>query len=838
MKTKKQIYFISVMLVLSCGLLADAFADESTDQESQLTVPWQEFKKLLHLDENEIVIPQETFQKLLAQTGLKTIPQHTVKEGNVILTRAEFTKLVDRMKPPVGADTKPPFDYLITKAIYFGKMGKQNTTFTGTFTVHVLKKEVFLKTPLLPQSIALEDVKVNGEQALVVTESGYHKVVLSKSGEHIVETAFSLKSSLEKGPHKIDLAIQQTPITLLKLEMPLKDIEVDIPQAQQVLTSVSGGTTVVSAVIAPGRSISVRWRKKVAAAEKIPPKLYSEVYHLISIEDDALKINSDIIYNILHSEVDNVRLSIPEDMNVLSIHGEGVGEWQEIVQNDQRLIHIPFTYGKKGAVTVRIAAEKPLSDEANVTAFSGIQVLDTERETGFIGIELKTSAEVKITESQGLEKVAVQKLPQALYNKSVKPLMYGFKYLKHPFSLVLDIKKHEKIAVPIATINSGSVVTLFTEDGKVVHRLVYQVRNSAKQFLEIQLPEKADVWSVFVGNEPVESSINGEGKLLVPLIRSLSVDNRLDTFPVELIYCLVEKRFLPFSVRKASLPAVDILTSQIIWSVYLPNDYAYLYFKSTLEKEEMIRGLNVFSGPQRQYDEKAMKEVSELDSNEQGYLVGDKLKKAYRGKDYQSKFRNVPLQEEQLTSQVAAELEFSGRLEGLAQQALPPAGPSGGGTSTGVLPIHIQVPTGGQVYRFAKTIITTEDPLTMTVIYAQYWLVSTVKWLVWALLVLILYLKRKTLSRILLWLKDGLKNLKNLYIKYEKNINKVTRSKITPFVLFGILMAFWSASRLFTLLVFLLFASSVIYQFSLLLKKKGKTKSKPPKKAEENSADN
>lgn len=36
---------------------------------------------------------------------------------------------------------------------------------------------------------------------------------------------------------KIDLHIKQTPITLLKLEMPLKDIDVEIPQAQQVVAS-------------------------------------------------------------------------------------------------------------------------------------------------------------------------------------------------------------------------------------------------------------------------------------------------------------------------------------------------------------------------------------------------------------------------------------------------------------------------------------------------------------------------------------------------------------------------------------------------------------------------
>ncbi|MCK4774821.1 MAG: hypothetical protein KAT30_08540, partial [Candidatus Krumholzibacteria bacterium] len=354
--------------------------------------------------------------------------------------------------------------------------------------------------------------------------------------------------------------------------------------------------------------------------------------------------------------VDAVRLVIPDNMNVLTVTGEGVGEWQETTQEDQRILLIPFTYGKKGAATVTVTTEATFSESGLANAFSGIRTLDTVRETGFIGIELATSAEVIVTENDGLEKVVVQKLPRLLINKSARPLIMGFKYLKHPYSLVFDIKKHEKIAVPVATINNASVVTLFTEDGKIVHRVVYQIRNSAKQFLEIQVPEKADVWSVFVGNQPVESSMNGKGKLLVPLIRSRSVDNRLDTFPVEVIYCMVQDKFAPFGLQESTLPAVDLLISQLLWSVYLPNDYAYLYFESTLEKEELIRGVNVFTNTRRQYDGDKMKELR-LDQE----LGKEERKKAYKGDDYQSYFRNVPLEADELSSQMDAELEFGGR---------------------------------------------------------------------------------------------------------------------------------------------------------------------------------
>ena len=61
------------MLLVLSGMSADTYAEDAKNKGSNLTVPWDEFKKLLHLDENEIVISLETFQKLLAQTGPKPL---------------------------------------------------------------------------------------------------------------------------------------------------------------------------------------------------------------------------------------------------------------------------------------------------------------------------------------------------------------------------------------------------------------------------------------------------------------------------------------------------------------------------------------------------------------------------------------------------------------------------------------------------------------------------------------------------------------------------------------------------------------------------------------------
>ena len=65
-----------------------------------------------------------------------------------------------------------------------------------------------------------------------------------------------------------------------------------------------------------------------------------------------------------------------------------------------------------------------------------------------------------MTENKGLERIAVQTLPSDILSRSAKPLIEGFKYAKHPFELMLNIKKHKKIGVPMAAAYSANVVTL------------------------------------------------------------------------------------------------------------------------------------------------------------------------------------------------------------------------------------------------------------------------------------------------------------------------------------------------------------------------------------------
>ncbi|MFC2091513.1 hypothetical protein ACFLTD_01935, partial [Elusimicrobiota bacterium] len=438
-------------------------------------------------------------------------------------------------------------------------------------------------------------------------------------------------------------------------------------------------------------------------------------------------------------------------------------------------------------------------------------------QTGYIGVELKTTAEVKVTESEGLEGVPVQKLPHELINRSISPMLYGFKYLRHPYNLTMEIKKHKKVTVPMSTIDSGSAVTLFTEDGKIVHRLVYEVRNSAKQFMELGLPKKADIWTVFVGGNPVEASINSDGKLLVPLIRSRQENNVLKTFNVEIIYCLTEEKFTEAGLKNSALPAVDIIISQMIWSVYMPSDYRYLYFKSTLEKEEQVRNVikNVLGDKRIWKMPQAGEELGiggSISSPDAPAEVQEAELDAYyqqMPKKSKSSFRNAMVDEGRLQMQVKKEMLFSKRMDELKN--MPQSSISSG--QPVVLPMYIKIPTGGQLYRFARTIIKPEDPLTLSVSFVREWLIKAVKTLLLILVLYILYRMRRKI-------KGLIDRICGFISKRSTQISGIMKSPMAPFMFAGGVIFFLFVSRPIALVLFLVFWVSAAIQYAEKRKEK------------------
>jgi len=779
---------IAVIVLGTSSLVLNAqekATEALTDDRGRVSIPWDDFKKILRLDKDEIVLSWEEFQKLLIQTDTKIAPTYTIEDGKVVLTREQFKRLLDEMKPSVIPVVKPPADYFITKATYCGRMEKEVTSFTTTFRVNIFKKEgreEYVKIPLFPAYIALEEVLFDNKPALIKLENSMHHLVTDKVGEHLVTVNFSIKTSLGQGSQGFSFPIPQTSITILDLKIPLKDIEVKIPEAQQISLSKRGDLTHILCLLSPTTSINVKWHKRIPEVARGPAKIYADTISLLSIEEDALRLNTRIQFSILQNTVSLLRLQVPNGYNVLSVQGEGVGDWKEYEREKVKILEIPLGCAVGGDFQLNITAERLLPEVSMVTDISGFMVINAIREKGFIGVELKGNAEVRVSERKGIDLVDASELPASLINMSLKPLIFGFKYSHHPYFLALDVQKHKELPVVGTVIDSASGVTLFTEDGKLVHRIIYKIRNTWKQFLEVELPEDAQLWSIFVANEPIRPSRNDKGRILIPLNRSRQGTTDLIAFDVEIIYYQKANRFRwTGDYKMTKFPAVDVITSQMLWSVYLPVGYTYPYFGGTVEKERIAAGIRPLLGQRR---------ILDYDK----YALG-----VYeRRKDVGSRFSlNLPIRQDEIATQIEQEKGFSQRISEI-QEPKP-----GAPVISGTLPIKVQIPTTGQIYRFAKTIVS-EEPLELRFIYVGDGIMWIIKGLILLLVLLVLYKGRRRI-------KGMIESLRALLEKPTRTLLKNLKPIHIPFILFVLMISVWFISKALSMIILFFTLLSLIY---------------------------
>ncbi|HLD69229.1 MAG TPA: hypothetical protein VJA17_00530, partial [Candidatus Omnitrophota bacterium] len=304
-----------------------------------------------------------------------------------------------------------------------------------------------------------------------------------------------------------------------------------------------------------------------------------------------------------------------------------------------------------------------------------------ERENGFYGISASTNVELAVKETDRVTTIDTKQLPSAIWNISTNPILLAFKYLNHPFAITIDVIRHEELPVLIAAIDNVECTSLFTKEGKILTKAVYQIRNNVKQFLRLKLPQGAVIWSSFVGSKPVKPAQDKEGHVLIPLETSRFQGQDLTTFPVEVVYLDKTTEMKSLGNLRLTLPQVDLPVSQFNWRVYLPLDYTYFGFEGNVRKVD----------------------------GQVGFLraVGQNL---FGGRALQGRLKQAA---DDIGEQYSVAV-----LSSMAKGEIPAEQAGVGGK--GLLPIRINIPYEGKSFRFSKLLSIEGEDIWLQVKYTAF----------------------------------------------------------------------------------------------------------------------
>jgi len=502
--------------------------------------------------------------------------QDSLPAARVVLPWDDFQQLYERGMAPKDKPEPAPRDVVISRAVYNGKVDGESVVFQARLSVDVLKRDGWIVTQLLPTSVGLRSARVGNQDAAIFMDNGWYWLVTDKKGTINVDLEFAATVWDSSGQQGFAFAMAPSGGTEVAVTVPSQDaLNVTVANAQQVRQDSGPAGRVIHALLPATGNLSVSWQRKAAeSAEVQTARVYAEHQALVGVAEGLMSVRSTVQYSILHAGVDKLSVSLPESATIVDVTGQGIRDWSVSKKDNRAQIDVALNFEAKGAYTLIVDYESRLPEGSGSITVPDLRVNGVERVKGWIGVDARSSLEIKPGEGGGVTPVDVRDLPAAILGATDWPVLFGFKYNKAEYSVPLTIQSHAPVDLLVTLIDQASATTVLTPDGRRMTQVVYAMRNNQAQFLRLKLPAGATPWSTFVAGRSVKPGRADDGRVLIPLMRSQTSGGELAQFSVELVY--VEDGKAPDAGGKGSfsaqLPTADVPSTGVAWTVYLPRD--------------------------------------------------------------------------------------------------------------------------------------------------------------------------------------------------------------------------------------------------------------------------
>jgi hypothetical protein len=179
-------------------------------------------------------------------------------------------------------------------------------------------------------------------------------------------------------------------------------------------------------------------------------------------------------------------------------------------------------------------------------------------------VDVVGAGEIKDHQPRGFDPIDPTELGDIIEGReSPSMAAFGFKPLagNAQRALTVTVSRYSPQAVLVANVEEARYEALMAEDGKLLVRARYAVRNNQRAFLAVKLPPGSVLWSAALAGRPVRPGVSADGAYLLPLIKGRAGEQP-PTFAVEVTYLL---RTLAWSDRgqaRLDLPAADLPVSR------------------------------------------------------------------------------------------------------------------------------------------------------------------------------------------------------------------------------------------------------------------------------------
>jgi hypothetical protein len=483
----------------------------------------------------------------------------------------EYRTLHARAYPIERDPELPPVEATLTRVDYDLRINSDLASGRATLTVDVLK-DGWVRVPV-PAGLLVREARLDGKLVSLVPGAGGKtggqlSALLSHPGRAVLLLDIALPVASSAGEESISLPATASGVT--RASVLLLRQSVDIKLVGGLLSEKSESAT-ESKWIAYGRgneALTFTWRRKTEDHRTTQPlRLRGSVTQFVGLGEDSTSITAEVNLEVTQGAAHEVKIQIPDKVTINQVLGAMVADWE--VKANELSVTFLEPVEQRARFVITGETRSPREGQIDIPL---LRLLNAERETGGVAVEVLGAGEIKDIKSEGLESADATDLGEMVSSRQSQSLT-AFRFrsgaAKLTRSLSVDVARYTPQAVLMANVEEARYQVLVSAQGKILVQARYAVRNNQRNFLKIALPAGATLWSASLAGKAVRPGQSPDGSLLLPLDKARSGEEAPE-FAVEVVYLARGTAWNDKGQFKLALPALDLPVSRTGLLVYHP----------------------------------------------------------------------------------------------------------------------------------------------------------------------------------------------------------------------------------------------------------------------------
>lgn len=523
-------------------------------------------------------------------------PSHI--SGWVVIPVEEYRVLRAKAYPVEHDPEPPPLDATLSRVDYDLTVLGDLASGRARLTVDVLK-DGWVRVPV-PAGLLVREARLEGKPVSLVPaaqgKGGAHlAALLSHAGRFELLLDVDVPVTSSAGDECLSLPSTDSGVTRAAVVLPRQGIELRVVGGLLSEKSEFDKNTRWLAYANGNEALAFTWRKKTEDHHvELPLRLRGSLTQLTSLGEDSTAVYAEANFEIVQGAAREVRIEIPDKITINQVSGAMVADWQ--VKNGE--LGVTFLEPVEHSARFVVVGEASLPKDG-VIDVPLLRLINTERETGGVAVEILGAGEIKDEKAEGLEDADATDLGGMIANRQ-SPALVAFRARSGTAgaarSLSVNVARYDQQAVLMANVEEARYQVLMSADGKELVQARYAIRNNQRSFVKITLPSGATVWSVSLAGEPVRPGQSPDGSLLLPLEKSRGGEDA-PAFAVEILYLTKAASWADKGHEKVTLPALDLPISRTGLLLYYPPLFKISAEPGTFHAQEYTSPVSAALGP-------------------------------------------------------------------------------------------------------------------------------------------------------------------------------------------------------------------------------------------------